>query len=347
MKKWLIATMACSGLLLASCSNSPEVASTENGRIRQDELYERMKSEVTQSGTTYGEQMLQQMLLEDILDNAYGDQVTEDDVEAEFESEAEQYGGVDQFRELIKNQGLSEDDLKETMRTSLLVEEAIKAHADFSDEDIQEAYDNYSVNNTVAHILVEDEETAKDIIQQLNDGADFAELVKEYSTDTASVANNGEMELVEGQTVPEFEEAAKALENEGDITQEPVKTEFGYHIIKLVSVGEKGTLEEEKDTIMDNMIAEKLADQAYVQEVISGLVADANVQIADDDLKNAMSAYTQPAVEEPAAGETPAEDTTTEPETDAEEDTEDSADQDQNSDENPDENTEDSTEDSE
>ena len=53
MKKWLIATMACSGLLLASCSSSPEVASTENGRIRQDEFYERMKTEKDSNWTNF------------------------------------------------------------------------------------------------------------------------------------------------------------------------------------------------------------------------------------------------------------------------------------------------------
>ncbi|MEC6749048.1 peptidylprolyl isomerase [Marinilactibacillus sp. XAAS-LB27] len=344
MKKWLIATMACSGILLASCSNSPEVASTENGRIREDALYDRMKNEVTQSGQKYGEQMLQQMLLEDILENAHGDQVSEEDVDAEFESEAEQYGGVDQFEELIANQGLEVDELKKTMRTSLLVEKAITEYADFSDEDIQEAYDNYAVNNTVAHILVEDEETANDIIGQLNDGADFAELVQEFSTDTASVANNGEMELVEGQFVPEFEEAANALENEGDITQEPVQSEFGYHIIKLVSVGEKGSLEEEKATIQENMIAEKLADQAYVQEVISSLVADANVQIADEDLSNAMSAYMEPAMgeEQPVEEEIPADDTT-----DMEENTEENSDENTDTEADTETDTEENTEDSE
>lgn len=317
MKKWLMATMACSTLLLASCSSSPEVASTENGRIRQDEFYERMKNETTSSGQKFGEQVLQQMILEDVLENAHGDAVTEEDVNAEYETEAEQYGGVEAFEELITAQGMTAEDLKQSIRTSLLVEEAIISYADFTDEEIQTAYDEYTVNSTVAHILVEDEETANDIIQQLNDGADFAELVQEYSTDTASVANNGEMELVEGQFLPEFEEAAMALDEEGEITQEPVQTDYGYHIIKLVEKGEKGTLEEERQNVIDSLVEERLADQEYVLEVISSLVADANVQIADEDLSNAMSAYMQPAesettTEEDTTEET--EDTTTEEE---------------------------------
>lgn len=341
MKKWLIATMACSGLLLASCSSSPEVASTENGRIRQDEFYERMKNETTQTGQTYGEQILQQMLLEDVLENAYGDQVTEEDVDAEFEVEAEQYGGVETFEEMLTSQGMSADDLKETIRTSLLVETAIKEHADFSDEEIQEAYDNYSPGSTVAHILVDEEDTAKDIIQQLNDGADFGELVQEYSTDTATVSTNGEMELVPGQTVPEFEEAAMALENEGDITQEPVQSDYGYHVIKLIESGEKGTLEEERDNVIDTLVEEKMADQDYILEVISDLVADANIQIADDDLSGAMSAYM-----EPAETETPAEDETTEDTTDTTE-SEDSTDSESSEDENTESSTDEDTEDAE
>lgn len=340
MKKWLIATMACSGLLLASCSSSPEVASTENGRIRQDEFYERMKTEKTQTGQTFGEQVLQQMLLEDVLENAYGDQVTEKDVDAEFEVEAEQYGGTEAFEEMIKAQGMSVEDLKQTIRTSLLVETAVKEHADFSDEEIQKAYDDYTAGSRVAHILVEDEATAKDIIKQLNDGADFGELVKEYSTDTATVPDNGEMDLVPGKTVPEFEEAANALENEGDITQEPVKSDYGYHVIKLIKAGEKGSLEDERDNVIDTLVEEKMADQNYILEVISKLVEDANVQIADDDLKGAMSAYMKPE-----ETEAPAEDGTTEDKDAADTEDKDTSDtEDKNSDESKEDSTEEDAE---
>ncbi|WP_423189728.1 peptidylprolyl isomerase [Alkalibacterium sp. f15] len=299
MKKWLVGAMASSGLLLASCSSSPEVASTEAGRIREDDLYERMKNEPTESGMSYGEQMLQQILLEDILENEFGDAVSDEEVDAEFEAEAEPYGGAEAFEEMLTAQGLTLDDVKQNIRTSLYVKEAILAHTDMTEEDVQAAYDEYLAGETVAHILVEDEELAQDIIEQLNDGADFGELVAEHSMDTGTIATNGEMALEPDRFVPEFEEAAMELE-EGEITEEAVETEYGYHVIKKV---QKGTLEEERENIETMIIDGYMQDQQLVQEAISNLVQDANVQITDEELSGAMQQFMDmPGVEETPEG---------------------------------------------
>lgn len=298
MKKWLVGAMACSGLLLASCADSAEVASTEAGRIREDDLYERMKNEVTQSGMTYGEQMLQQILLEDILDHAYGDDVSDEDVEAELEREAEPYGGIEEFEEMIAMQGMSADDVRDSIRTSLQVRAAISDSVEITDEEIEEAYENYALDSTVAHILVEDLELAEQLIEELNDGADFGELVAEHTTDTGTLETNGELPLEPGRFVPEFEEAALELE-EGEITQEPVESQFGYHIIKMVEMGEKGTLEEERDDLEAMILDNYMQDQVVVQEAIGELVRNANVQISDEDLTGAMEQFMQPAGEQP------------------------------------------------
>lgn len=316
--------MACSSLLLASCANDEgeEVASTEAGKIRESELYERMKTEPTQGGLTYGQQMLQQMLLEDALENKFKDDITDEQIDAEFEEEAEQYGGVEAFEEMLSQQGLSAEDVKENIRTSLYVEEAIVQNTEMTEEDVQKAYDEYALDATVAHILVEEEDLAKDIISQLNDGADFGELVSEYSTDTGTIESGGELPLEPGRFVPEFEEAALKLE-EGEITQDPVKSEFGYHIIKMVEKGKKddiGTLEEERENVEQMILEGYMQDQEVVQKALSQVVQDANVQIADDELKGAMQQFMQTPDVEENSEET---DTETDSETDStEEDTE-------------------------
>ncbi|GAB2478855.1 posttranslocation chaperone PrsA2 [Alkalibacterium psychrotolerans] len=292
MKKWLVGAIAGSGLLLAGCQSSPEVASTEAGRVREDDLYERMKNETTQSGMTFGEQMLQQILLEDILEDAYGDQISDDDVEAELEREAEQYGGIDEFEQMLEMQGMSMEDVRTSVRTSLQVRAAISDHVEVSEEEIEEAYENYAIDATVAHILVEDLGLAEELIEELNDGADFGELVAEHTMDTGTIETDGELPLEPGRFVPEFEEAAMELE-EGEITQEPVESQFGYHIIKMVEMGEKGSLEEERDQIEDMILDNYMQDQMVVQEAIGQLVRDANVQIADEDLAGAMQQFLQ------------------------------------------------------
>lgn len=90
------------------------------------------------------------------------------------------------------------------------------------------------------HILVGDPESAEDIIQQLKNGGDFGELAKEFSVDTGSAVNGGDLGWFgTGMMVPEFEAAAFALENPGDYTLEPVQSQFGFHIIQLIARQER------------------------------------------------------------------------------------------------------------
>lgn len=85
------------------------------------------------------------------------------------------------------------------------------------------------------HILVSSEITATEIISKLNQGEDFAKLVGQFSIDTGTQTNGGDLGwFPRGQMVPEFEKAAFALANIGDYTQQPVKSQYGYHIIQLL-----------------------------------------------------------------------------------------------------------------
>ena len=88
----------------------------------------------------------------------------------------------------------------------------------------------------VSHILVKDQKTADDIEAQLKKGANFADLAKKYSIDPGSKVKGGELGLSDGSNyVPEFTAAIKTLKA-GQYTTTPVKTQFGYHIIKLNSI---------------------------------------------------------------------------------------------------------------
>lgn len=290
MKKMLFTGALISSVFLAGCSQSATVASTTAGKISEDELYEEMKSQV-------GVQVLENMLLEEILESAYGDQVSQEQVDAKIKEEEDKVGGEDNFDIYLQAQGVSREEYAESVRLLLLIQEAVIDYKDYSEEDIQAYYDNYNPPATVSHILVEDEETAQEVLTKLDEGAEFEDLVQEYSTDTGTVQNNGQLTINAGDTVKEFEEAASNLE-EGEITEEPVETIYGYHIIRMDEKPEKGSYEDEKENMKTLMVEEDMQDTATVQEAVAQVVQDANVIIEDDSLNGALSGLLAPKEED-------------------------------------------------
>jgi len=107
-----------------------------------------------------------------------------------------------------------------------------------TDADVQKEYDKFKAQATgteykARHILVEKEDEAKALIAQLKAGAKFDELAKKNSKDPGSAPNGGDLDFAgPGSYVPEFSAAMVALKK-GEYTETPVKTQFGYHIIKL------------------------------------------------------------------------------------------------------------------
>lgn len=296
MKKILFGALASSALLLSACSTSDEVASTEAGRIREDDLYEAMKNEQLQSGMTIGETVLQKMLIDQVFEHSYGDQVSDEKIDAELEEVAEQYGGIEEYEAIIEAQGMDLDAFKKDIRLTLLIQEAIKDHVEISDEEIKEAYEDLKPDATVQHILVEDEELAEDLIKQLEDGAEFSELVTEHTEDPGSMDTEGIYSFSEGEMVPEFEEAAFALD-EGETTTEPVKSDHGYHVIRRLEL-DYAPLDEQREDLETVIIDGYTQDQEFMVGLVSELAEKANVRIADDELKGAMAMYMTPKSEE-------------------------------------------------
>ena len=132
----------------------------------------------------------------------------------------------------------------------------------------------------VRHILVEKEEEAKEIIALLEKGEDFKKLAIERSKDESVAQNEGLMEYfpMGGYMVPEFEEASFALKEIGSYTKEPVKTDFGFHIIKLEGRQEPRHIpfEEVKDAMHERFLAEE--KNTKFQEYEQELLANANVE---------------------------------------------------------------------
>ena len=130
--------------------------------------------------------------------------------------------------------------LKDSLLTSFAAEKAV-ANVTVSDKDAEDYYNAHkeqfvsdeSVN--ASHILVDSEDLALEILAKINAGdLAFEDAAKEYSS-CPSKANGGNLgDFGKGQMVPEFDEAVFKMEV-GEITSSPVKTQFGYHLIKLIA----------------------------------------------------------------------------------------------------------------
>jgi peptidyl-prolyl cis-trans isomerase C len=125
-----------------------------------------------------------------------------------------------------------------------------------------------------AHILVKTEDEAKALIDQIAKGADFAQLAKEKSIDTQSGKDGGELGWFSKDTmVKEFSDAAFSMQR-GDVSKTPVKSQFGWHIIKIEDSRMQipPTLEQRKDEIRGALAQE--AAHKLVQDLITGAKVD-------------------------------------------------------------------------
>ena len=174
----------------------------------------------------------------------------------------------------------------------------------FSDVDIKKYYDEWEPQIKVQHILIAAKATASDeekaaakakaeeLIQKLKDGADFSELAKENSADTGTASKGGEIgPFKRSDMVKEFSEASYNLKNVGDITETPVETQFGYHIIKMLDKGEKKPFDEVKSQMEEEMLQAKLKDSAYLHQTMVDLLKGADVKISDESLQNALKNF--------------------------------------------------------
>lgn len=146
---------------------------------------------------------------------------------------------------------------------------AIISQQDVGEEAIQAAYDAQFADFegeeefNASHILVETEEAAKEIIALVGEGSDFAELAAERSTGPSGPGGGSLGWFGKGAMVPEFETAVLALED-GAITQEPVQTQFGWHVVKRNESRISGAPELEE---VRGAIVERLQQEATQAEI--------------------------------------------------------------------------------
>lgn len=162
------------------------------------------------------------------------------------------------------------------------------SQGEIPDEDLQAQYDaQYAdvepvTEYNASHILVDSEEAAQDLVDQLENGADFADLARENSTGPSG-PNGGQLGwFSEGMMVPPFEAAVMEL-SVGEVSA-PVQTRFGWHVIKLNDTREQAapTLDEVRDQLVESL------RQARVDEYIQSLTDAADVSRPELDIDPAL-----------------------------------------------------------
>ncbi|WP_374721643.1 peptidylprolyl isomerase [Peribacillus tepidiphilus] len=285
MKKWVLSLALSASIIgLSACSNggdSEVIVKSKAGDITKEELYTALKDR-------YGEQVLQELVYEKVLAKKY--EVTNQELDEKIDKLKKDLG--ENFEMALAQYGYKdEEDLKRSFKIGMLQEKAAIKDIKVTDKEIKEYYDNLKPEIHARHILVEDEKTAKEVKQKLNEGAKFEELAKKYSKDPGSAEKGGDLGWFgTGVMVPEFEQAAYALKK--NEISDIVKTEHGYHIIQLIDKKEKKPLEDMKKEIEYELKVSKL-DGEKVQKVMEEELKEADVKIEDKDLKDALKSDQQ------------------------------------------------------
>lgn len=258
---------------LTACKKQDIVAKVNDEVITKDEFYNLLVEK-------NGAQLLESLIADKIINaeiKKENIEINDEDIEAQINEIKEAYGGESAFKQAIESYGFTLDQIKDNIATNMklkkLLEPSITIEEDAMLNYFETNKDTFKQEEQVkaSHILVETEETAKEVKEKLAGGADFAELAKEYSIDKSNSEKGGQLGFFgRGAMVQEFEEAAFSLEL--NTISEPVKTNLGYHIIKVEDKTEEkeANYEESKDKIKDILIEEQLPavyDEWYAEKL--------------------------------------------------------------------------------
>lgn len=314
MKKKLLIASLCAMLLVTGCGQKAKlkdgkevVAEIEGKTITAEDLYDELRS---QGGTTVLINMIDEFIANKEIET---DESAKEYAQNQLDTLKAQYeqSGQDFTAALTSAGYKNENEFKELLildyKKNKVVENYISDN--LTDEEIQEYYDNDVFGEmTVKHILITPETTddmseedtekaeneakkkAEEVIEKLNNGEKFDDLVKEYSDDEGSKDNNGLVEnFTKDGVVSEFWDASIELKD-GEYSKEPVKSEYGYHVIYRVSQKEKAKLKDVKDDIKEKLVEEKLnSDAELATKTWVEIRKKYKLDIKDDDIKKAYN----------------------------------------------------------
>ncbi|MBT2647671.1 peptidylprolyl isomerase [Bacillus sp. ISL-34] len=263
---WAGSILIIAGIMAFAMISSSDktMASIDGKKINKDELYDAL---VAGYGADTLDLLITNKLVEMEAEKA-GIKIKDEEIQKEIDVMAESYGDEKALKKQLEASGSSMEALKKDIVVYLQTKKLVEPRITVTDDEISTYFEDNKETFAQAeqveasHILVEDEKTAKKVAKEIADGGDFAKLAAEYSTDTETADNGGSLGYFgKGDMVAEFEDVAFDL----DINKvsDPVKTDYGYHIIKVTGKKEakKANLEDSKDVIKETLLSEKLQEE--------------------------------------------------------------------------------------
>jgi foldase protein PrsA len=259
-------------LVLTNLNGSNQVVAKVNqDTITKDDLYQAMLS---QGGDSLLDQLVTEKLITQEL-KKQNIQITDQDVQEELDNFKASIGSEADYQMYLMQYGISQEMVGQLMKTNASLKKLLASQIKVSDEDIKKYFEEnqaqYDQPEQVraSHILVDTKEKAEEVLAKLNQGAKFEDLAKEYSTDVTK-DNGGDLGYFgKGDMLPEFEKAAFEMKV-GEVSS-PVKSQFGYHIIKVTDhkAAKKATLAEYKDQIKSELVDQQVAQLAndYIKKL--------------------------------------------------------------------------------
>jgi foldase protein PrsA len=280
------------GLILTGCATAAggdDLASVNGEKLSRAEYLTKLES--TQQAKSILNQMVQSALVEQYAKDQ-SIQIPDSDVRKK-EDEIKARYPAGQFDTILKQQNLTENDVKRILRQQLIVEKGVGKDIHIANADIKAYLDkNHTLLDKAAqvrarHILVADEKTAAEVEAKLKGGAKFDAVAKQYSTDPSSKDKGGELGFFsKGQMVPAFE--AAAFSQPIDVVGPPVKSPFGYHIIEVEErkPASVATMANSTDQIKETLMHQQ--EQTLIPQFLQGLRTKAAIKIDDPLLKDAL-----------------------------------------------------------
>ena len=300
MKKKFVAgaVTLLSVVALAACAKSgsdKDIVTMKGDTITVGDFYDEIKN------NQGAQQYLFQMTINKVFEKEYGSKVSDKDVEKKVDEQKKQLGEA--FNSYLTRQGLTEETNKQQIRSNLLLEYAVDQaiSKELTDEAYKKAFETYTPEITANVIKLDSEEKANEVLASVKaEGADFAQIAKENSTDASTKDKGGEITFDSGTTtVPtRVKEAASKLDVNGisDVVIVPASQNNAgsYYIVKVTKKEEKGSdWKKYEKRLKEILTAGRKNDANFIRSIIAKAMTNANIKVKDDAFKATFNQYMQ------------------------------------------------------